>query len=406
MLSSSKWAVIYFTCVDLGPDTNGGALCCRNHVIRLAADPAIKLHVVVTGSPQQEIGNRLFVEALGAPFDYIPFRDYGNIDNDASYDAQRRHLFPWERKSRIQRHVSSRLAEIVASVTPDAIVIDYVPSVLFARPLLEGNIPCLVITLNNEDQSFRNLRARVADTEWAGTDQAQVRLQIFEMWVYCQAASVAVFRDSDIQPYAVDRRKYHVVSPVFPKPEPRWSYDGNRTIFFVGNHGHYPNRMAIDWLCREIAPRIALADPTIQIRIIGTTVAEETAYAALANVEFLGYADRNIVIHEFTHCGLFIAPIFINYGCEIKLQECLSYATPFVTTQVALDGLPLLPFIPVIDQDHPDMAVTIIQSLLDSSQQLVDLSSKIETCMETERLAQKSIWGGIIGKMIAEWRES
>ena len=78
MLSSSKWAVIYFTCVDLGPDTNGGALCCRNHVIRLAADPAIKLHVVVTGSPQQEIGNRLFVEAVlwiartGSPWRDLP----------------------------------------------------------------------------------------------------------------------------------------------------------------------------------------------------------------------------------------------------------------------------------------------------------------------------------------------
>ncbi len=409
MTPIKKNTVIYFTCVDLGPVTNGGALCCQNHVRRLAADPAIDLHVVVTGFQAAQQANREFVQALGVPFYFVAFRELAGLDlSDARFDAALNDLFPWERTARIQSHVSSQLARIISSIVvasnlASAIVIDYVPSTLFAMPILEGEIPCLLITLANEDQFFRDVRAHASGADWVGTEIAQQRMKQFEDDVYAKAKKVVSFRPSDIRNFAEHPNKYHVVSPVFPEAGAHWRHVGNRSVFFVGNAGHFPNHIAITWLCRELAPRLYRLDDSITIRIIGANPGDyfDSAGAAAPNVEFLGIADRAAVQREFTHCGLFVAPMTIDYGCEIKLQECVSHATPFLATQAALDGLPPLPCSPAIDRADPDAAATRIKNLLDNPSELVAMSDVIDARVSTERVAQSTVWGKMITDMLA-----
>ena len=65
---------VYFTVVPLFPSNNGGALCCRNHVRRLARDPNIELLVCMAGPPEHEEANRQAVESLGAEYVFLPFR--------------------------------------------------------------------------------------------------------------------------------------------------------------------------------------------------------------------------------------------------------------------------------------------------------------------------------------------
>jgi Glycosyl transferases group 1 len=387
--------------VDLGPVTNGGALCCQNHVRRLAVDPAIDLHVIVTGFEAARQGNHEFVQSLGVPFHFIAFRELSELDlSGAQYDPQQGHLFPWERTALIQLHVSLRLVEIIASIVPSAIIIDYVPSTLFAMPILEGSTPCLVITLANEDKFFRDVCANGGSTEWVGTELAQQRHLKFERRIYSLAKTVVAFRSSDIWDYEDSRHKYHVVSPVFPDAGARWLHDGSHTIFFVGNRGHFPNRIAIDWLCAQLAPALLRLDSSILIRIIGANVGDNPMYAEATNIEFMGVADRAAVIREFSRCALFVAPMAIDYGCEIKLQECVSHAMPFLATQAALDGLPPLPFVPVLNLGDPEGAANQIKNLLDDPAKLTEMSIGIEERIGAERELQRTLWGKIIADMI------
>lgn len=391
--------VLYVTCVDLGPENNGGALCCRNHVRKLAADPSIRLQVAVIGTSGMEHGNRAFAEEVGADFHFIAFQEIVLDPDDSRLNVGLSNLFPWERTSLVQSHVSDTLRAVVARVEPEAIVIDYLPTALFALPIFESPLPVVVITLQDERKFFRDLRERVQSPEWSGNDLAEERLSQFERWVYSRAAAVIALRQGDLEQVTAagtPPARQHVVSPVFPLPEERWRYRNSRSIFFVGNHHHFPNRSAIDWLCTQLAPLLWALDPSIQLRIIGAHSNELPSYAANDNICFLGYADRETVNREFVDCALFIAPISLDYGCEIKLQECAAHATPFVATASALEGLPSLPMVPIIKLEDAAAAAGLIYQLIGDARQLADLSEQIAVRMEDERERQRPLFGDIV----------
>jgi hypothetical protein len=380
--------------VDLGPDTNGGALCCRNHVKELSADPRIDLHVCVVGLAALEPSNRAFVEGTGAAFSFVDFRQNGPV-----VDAHALHLHPWEKTALAEPDVPARLSELASESKPDAIVIDYLPTSFFARPLLTAGVPLVVITLSNEERFFRQLQEHTSSPDWASSDLAVRRLEAYELWLYHQADAVVAFRPSDLAHHYLGR-KARVISPIFPQPGPRWSYGGAKSVFYVGNRGHFPNREAIDWLCGELAPRLSAVDSTIQVRVIGANSDDIPEYASRSNVRLMGYADRPTVMKEMTSCGLFVAPMRIDYGSEIKLQEVLSCATPFMATRAALDGLPPLPAVPVIDLGNPNHCAETVASYLRHPDRLARLSERIEATAEECRSDHRTIWGRLIAEVM------
>ena len=66
--------VLYFTVVPLAGGTNGGSICCRNHVTRLSQDPGIELFGMVAGPLEWKAGTDEFFAELGVPYHFQPFR--------------------------------------------------------------------------------------------------------------------------------------------------------------------------------------------------------------------------------------------------------------------------------------------------------------------------------------------
>jgi FkbM family methyltransferase len=399
--------VLYVTCVDLGGEGNGGALCCRNHVRQLAADPGIRLQVAVLGPAAREQDNRRFAQGVGVGFHFIAFHENPPDPGDARLDPERAHLFPWERTALVQSHVGGALAALVAAIGSQAVVLDYLPTALFAGPLLAGPLPVVLITLQDERKFFRDLRLRVQSPEWSGSDLAEERWSRYEQSVYAGVDGVVALRSDDLAPAraaGVDAARLHVVSPIFPEPAQRWRPGPGRSIFFVGNHHHFPNRAAIDWLCLQFAPHLRALDATISLRIIGASADELPSHGASGNVQFLGAADREAVQREFLACGLFIAPVALDYGCEIKLQECAAHATPFVATATALEGMPELPMVPLLRLEDPAGAARLVGELLGDLERRSALGDAIAARMAAERQRQHGLFGAIVREVLRQPR--
>ncbi len=102
---------LYFTVVPLESPGNGGSICCRNHVERLAADPGIELFAMTAGHLAWREGTEAFFAGLNVPHHFQPFRN-GNFHHAANsapsivdFAFKAIFQFPWEMQALNQQHI-------------------------------------------------------------------------------------------------------------------------------------------------------------------------------------------------------------------------------------------------------------------------------------------------------------
>jgi Glycosyl transferases group 1 len=397
-VTSAPTRTLYFTAVPLFPTTNGGALSCRNHVRRLAEDPEIDLVVCSTGPNEESEPNRQAVEPLGAEFAFLPFRDAPDGRLPLSRRIGRCWPFLFEASAVAQPHVDTLFMELVRTVEPQVVIVDYLPSASFVPSVYSAAVRRVTITLNRETNYYRELR-RLGTLPPDASDSwvAERRLSHFERKVYRRSDGVVALAAADLPAWRGRPRLRVVIPPVFDPQLSRWHPTGSRSILYVGNVAHDPNRQAIEWLCTRLAPK--LAQRSVGVRVIGAAEALAPAEWQQPNVELLGTGDEQLVRSELASAGVFVAPISNPFGSKIKLLDCLAHATPFVATEQALSGLPFLTGVPQIDLARPGEAATLISDLLACPERLVALSHRFEADRDEFRAQQRGVWGQLLAKI-------
>ena len=113
-------------------------------------------------------------------------------------------------------------------------------------------------------------------------------------------------------------------------------------IVFVGNFRHPPNVQAVEYLCREILPRMSreiLADHPLYI--VGNDPNEKVAAACdgLENVHFVGWVPS--ILPYLERARLSVVPLLYGAGTKTKLIQSLMVGTPSVSTSIGIEGLNL-----------------------------------------------------------------
>ena len=150
------------------------------------------------------------------------------------------------------------------------------------------------------------------------------------------------------------------------------------------------------WLCNSLAPALASCAPWVRLTIIGADPAEVPQSWFQANVDLLGRSSADEVLHQFTGCGIFIAPIENSFGSKIKILEALAHATPLLATSEALTGVPDAAGVPLIRLDDPQGAAELAASLLGSPEQLVALSQRMEAIRSSNLSRTRFAWPALI----------
>jgi glycosyltransferase involved in cell wall biosynthesis len=110
-------------------------------------------------------------------------------------------------------------------------------------------------------------------------------------------------------------------------------------LFFVGTLGYAPNRDAVEFLCRELLPRLRAGSPrAVTARVAGAGASPAlVATAAAAGVELLGpVAD---LAPLYAEADIALVPIRAAGGTRIKILEAFAYGAPVVSTTVGIEGI-------------------------------------------------------------------
>lgn len=136
----------------------------------------------------------------------------------------------------------------------------------------------------------------------------------------------------DVYPNVVDAEEF----------APRDAPERERSILFVGNYGHPPNRDALGWLLSDLFPRIRAAAPEARLRLVGAGL--EAALAAVLGdapvpegVDAVGFAED--LVEEVARAAVFVCPVRTGGGMRGKVLEALGMERAVVTTPIGTEGI-------------------------------------------------------------------
>jgi glycosyltransferase involved in cell wall biosynthesis len=389
--------VLYFTVVHLGSLGNGGSICCRNHVERLAADPGIELFAVTAGPLAWKDGAEAFFRSVGVPHHFQPYREWNvrhsanTLRSIADFAVKAVFQFPWEMQALNQPQIEEGIDWAIRTYGIDVLVIDYHQSTLFLK-LPRKDVRTVLIGLNREGDFYRD-QLRLGQTHHGALTSgiSLFRARRWQRKTDAAVDQVIVIGPPDLPTHRTRRPPVCITPYLDPKPE-RWRYSGANRAFFVGGMGHYPNRVAIEWLARELAPRLLAAGSNAKITIVGATEADIPEAHRHTNLEPLGPSDGETVSRLFLTSDLSICPVENDYGVKFKALEALAFGTPLLASRQTMVGLPHLQGFPSIDLREPAEAATLLASLLGDRDRLEALASEQQRQQSAFVESQAGVW--------------
>jgi hypothetical protein len=151
------------------------------------------------------------------------------------------------------------------------------------------------------------------------------------------AKEAALINDLTAQPGLA-----HAIGLIEDQAASRKPFKQRGGILTVGNYAHLPNVQAVEYLCRDILPKIdaplLAANP---VYVVGANLDD--------NVKRLGATSPHVKLVGFVpcmrpyleQCRIAVVPLLYGAGAKGKVVEALMAGTPTVSTPIGIEGLAL-----------------------------------------------------------------
>jgi len=137
-------------------------------------------------------------------------------------------------------------------------------------------------------------------------------------------------------------------------------------IVFVGSFSHAPNAGAVEYLCKDIVPRIdeelLEANP---VRIVGSGLDQtvlDYGRGLEDRVRMVGWVPS--VMTYIAAARVSVVPLLYGAGTKRKLLQSLTAGTPAVTTSIGAEGIDVVDGEDVLIADDPDSFACAVERLL------------------------------------------
>ncbi|MBX9840984.1 MAG: glycosyltransferase [Xanthobacteraceae bacterium] len=247
-------------------------------------------------------------------------------------------------------------------------------SLEFCGKNLQRRRPLLTLDLDEDDGRVFDGLAGLAARHGNRSDQRWLTLEANAFRRLVDAVVPAFDRVWVASPTDAARLRSRFHSPgirVFPNtvagsPALRRS-DARRMLLFVGSLGYEPNRDAVEWLLRDIWPKLRHVS-NLELRIAGGGAPERLRrLAGQRGATMLGWVqdlDRHL-----RAATMMIAPIRVGAGTRIKVLESAMQGVPIVTTPLGAEGLGLSPKHHIwLAEDAVAFAATITYALANAAE--------------------------------------
>jgi hypothetical protein len=391
--SSGKIKLVYFTVVDLGnSNINGGSLCCCNHIKRLNADMGIELFVLVAGDKDHKTNTQSFLDKHGIASKFITWQNHPPETQMTFF--QKRLPIPWEEFVHQQPCVDQAIVDTLALKKADILLIDFYYSAMFCPRAIKAAPKTALINLNRETEFYWEILKKTNIN--SRFKLVKKVLTLIRFWLVEKAIFRSVNKIIALSPPDVPRRKGLYITPYLDMKTQQWKPNSARTVFFVGNIGHYPNREAIEYIVTKLAPAVIAIAPDVRFKIIGASPADVSF--SHPSVDLLGKSDSQEVERQFLNCQLFICPVKNTFGLKFKMAEALSYGTPFLASPESMQCVPHLKNLPSMPLEDPVQAARHLVASICDKTSTINLAASISSQHLQFIASQKNIWGSVLSQ--------
>lgn len=133
--------------------------------------------------------------------------------------------------------------------------------------------------------------------------------------------------------------KVELVSNVHEVFGRRVDFTKRKDLVFVGGFGHPPNVDAVEWLTKDIYPRLHAVRPEITLHLIGDIPELARQNLSVPGIHIHGRVDE--LAPWMDGCRIALAPLRYGAGVKGKVNMAMSYGLPVVATTVAAEGMQL-----------------------------------------------------------------
>lgn len=115
----------------------------------------------------------------------------------------------------------------------------------------------------------------------------------------------------------------------------------NPIALFVGNFAWLQNTEAVNYLCKNILPKLIKIIPNIKIVIAGQRANEKIKCPESNNIDIVNIDSDDIIMVKkiYGQATIFIAPIFGPGGTRLKILAAMATGIPVVSTKTGVTGL-------------------------------------------------------------------
>jgi len=191
---------------------------------------------------------------------------------------------------------------------------------------------------------------------------------------------------SAVVPNGVDTRAL-TASPLRPEP----------VMLYTGSFGYPPNAEGLEWLLRDVWPRIRLRVPAARLLVVGPGVPPRLAALAGPEVELAGFVER--MQPWFDRARAVLVPILSGAGTRLKVLDGLASGRPVVSTSMGAEGVDVRDGVDALIADGPerfaDAAVRV----------LGDAALAVRVGAAGRRLAERAYDWDVIGAHLSDLLE-
>lgn len=112
-------------------------------------------------------------------------------------------------------------------------------------------------------------------------------------------------------------------------------------VAFIGNFWHAPNRDALEWLIREIWPRVRAQVADAELHVAGPAIPDWAGRYVHDGVIVRGFVDS--VEAFYAGAQMALVPYRFGGGTKIKALEAMAHGCPVVATTIGSEGLQVTP---------------------------------------------------------------
>ncbi len=287
-------------------------------------------------------------------------------------NQERRYVEALQRRGVAVFHLDVRgLEELASAVSFDVAILAFWPTAELFLPPLRRVSPGTRIIVDSIDLHFlRHARRIAAQGAHGGSlDDAFADQLIGELNAYAAADAVITVsaKEAGLIDDLLGQPGLARVVPDHEEltPAADRAFDERRGILFVGSFRHNPNRAAVDWLCRQVVPRLPTGTlDEHPISIVGDALDDDIRAMAgsRAGIRMVGWVPE--LDPWFAATRISVLPLVSGAGTKRKLIQALMTGTPTVSTSVGVEGFDLTQGEHVLVADDPSGFADAIVALL------------------------------------------